>query len=109
MTSLTFIPPLLNKSLDIKFNSSSTIGSIMKEGFIDNLTVKTSYSVYFNMCAPSNCTYSIQGRQNIIIIVTTVIAVIGGFVTIYKLLTPALVNLVYWFWAHRQGMRNNKY
>jgi beta-lactamase regulating signal transducer with metallopeptidase domain len=50
------------------------------------------YENYFNECEPIECTYNQQTKNSIIYIVTTIIGLNGGLITVLKLIVPRLVK-----------------
>lgn len=101
-----YTPSLLTPSPSADFNESSSISTIWDSGFISNWSANVSYSSFYSVCAPTSCTYSVYGRQNIIIIVTSIIAVFSGGSTVLRLLTPVLIQVFNWFLNGIQGMQN---
>ena len=59
-----------------------------------------SYSSFFTECNPSYCTYLINERPGILIIVTTLISIFSGLNLILKLLIPLIVRVFYWCSGH---------
>jgi hypothetical protein len=102
-TAFNYIPPLLNASLDELFNASDTLIDILEEGMIDQLSLPLSYPGFFSECAASNCTYSLQGRQNIILIITSLISICSGLSVALRLVTPFLFHIVSWSIGLVQG------
>jgi hypothetical protein len=52
------------------------------------------YESYYNECQPTQCTYRIETRNDLIYIVTTLFGIVGGLITVLKLVVPRLVKLV---------------
>lgn len=104
-----YTPSLLIPLSNSDFNESSSIKAIVESAFISNSSANISYSGYFSQCAAASCTYSIYGRQSIVIIVTSIIGVFSGLSTVLKLLTPLLVQVLYWCLHDLQGMQNIKF
>jgi len=52
------------------------------------------YEKYYNACQPTRCTYTIKTRNDIIYIVTTLLGIAGGLITVLRLVVPRLVKIV---------------
>ena len=63
---------------------------------IDQVSLPVSYPGFFSECAASNCTYSLNERQNIILIITSLIGIGSGLSVALRLVTPFLFHIVYW-------------
>ena len=80
----------LNSSDSIRYPSSTTlIGSIIDNLFIETWYNASNYSSYFYECAPAKCQYSYVERNDIVYILTTLLGLYGG-------LTIAL-QLIVWY------------
>ncbi|CAF1255155.1 unnamed protein product, partial [Adineta steineri] len=49
---------------------------------------------YYNECQPSKCSYSYETKNSAIYIITTVIGLVGGLITVLKLIVPRAVRLI---------------
>jgi hypothetical protein len=83
----------LDSSLTTQYFINSTI-----DDFIDNLMVEqwnssVMYNSYYNECQPAQCTYTYVTKNDIIYIVTTLIGLVGGLITVLKLVVHRLVKL----------------
>ncbi|CAF0796413.1 unnamed protein product [Adineta steineri] len=77
------------------FSSSlPTIHELVNKLMVDLWEMNSSYDHYFSSCNPSTCTYTYVHQFDIIFIITTVIAFIGGIVTILMNLTLPLVTFL---------------
>ncbi|CAF4153060.1 unnamed protein product, partial [Adineta steineri] len=85
----------LDASLLIGFYMNSTI-----QDLVDNLMVEEwnppiiIYDGYYNECRPSKCSYSYETKNGAIYIITTVIGLVGGLITVLKLIVPRVVKLM---------------
>jgi hypothetical protein len=52
-----------------------------------------SFEKYYNKCEPVQCTYTVLSRNDALFIVTTVISLFGGLVTIFKIIVPRIMNV----------------
>ncbi|CAF1129182.1 unnamed protein product [Adineta steineri] len=85
---------ILNQSQSSQYKTNETIGTILKNLFIENWNEFYSYENYYNQCKPSFCSYTIQQRPSFIYICTKLIAVYGGLTIIIKFLIPNIINLI---------------
>nr|AEN94405.1 hypothetical protein [Adineta vaga] len=83
----------LNESSLSSFKRNSTIEDILNELMVEEWNTSVIFEDYYKECQPLQCTYSRQSKNSIIYIVTTIIGLIGGLVTVLKLLVPRLVNV----------------
>ena len=77
-----------------KFAPNTTVGAILDELMVETWNWSAVYGKYFGACQPKECTYTMTGRNDAIYIVTTVIGLIGGLVTVLKFVVPRLVVLL---------------
>ncbi|CAF1014564.1 unnamed protein product [Adineta steineri] len=98
------LPPL-NISLYSRFTpiSSTTIGTLIDELFIETWYNTSNYSSYFSSCAPLTCHYSYVKRNSILHMITTYLGLFGG-------LTVGLKYVVWYglclYWKVRQLCTN---
>ena len=89
-------PPLTMNHINSssRFMPSSTIASIIDLLFLEEWeSQNVSYADFFRQCQPTVCTYSSVSRGNIVYVMTTLIALLGGLSMILKLLALFLVTL----------------
>ncbi|CAF4621706.1 unnamed protein product [Rotaria sp. Silwood1] len=84
----------LDSSLQSRFLVNSTIQELINELMIERWNLSTMYESYYNACQPISCTYNYVTRNNLIYVVTLVFGLVGGIVTILKLILPLFVLLV---------------
>ncbi|CAF1651899.1 unnamed protein product [Adineta steineri] len=84
----------LDVSLLGRFNMSSTIQELIDNLMVEKWNSSTTYDGYYNECQPSKCSYSYQTRNSVIYIITTLIGIVGGLITVLKLITPRVVRLI---------------
>ena len=84
----------LNSSfISNRFDLNLTVETILQELMIENYSIDISYDKYFHECAPSACTYSYIGRENMIDVITTLIGLYGGLLIIAEWLAKLFVKL----------------
>jgi hypothetical protein len=68
------------------------VNDLVDQLMVDEWSFNASYDSYFAQCNPSTCTYTYATQFDILFIITTVMGIIGGVVTILMLLTLPLVS-----------------
>ncbi|CAF1670819.1 unnamed protein product, partial [Adineta ricciae] len=84
----------LNVSLSNHFRMNSTIESILNELMVEEWKSSTTYEKYYNECQPAICSYTELAKNGVVYIVTIVIGLIGGLITVLKILVPGLVTFI---------------
>ncbi|CAF3036128.1 unnamed protein product, partial [Rotaria sp. Silwood2] len=79
---------LLNISIPSRFTpvSSTLIRTLIDESFIESWHIKSNYSNYFEICAPSTCQYTYEKRHDALYILTTFLGLYGGLTVGLKLI-----------------------
>jgi hypothetical protein len=103
-TVKTFIPSSnitgvypLNKN-QTEFDPNTTIEIIINELFIENWTMKPSFSNYYAQCAPIQCTYTVVQRNDALYVLTKLLTIYGGLTATLRLLVPFIVG----WWRKRR-------
>ena len=91
------VRPLFYDPMFNQFPPNTSIRTIVKEMMIEKWNPSSSYNRYYELCAPSYCTYSntIRAQTNLQVIVL-LISIIGGLSSTLSLITPYLVKFVYY-------------
>jgi hypothetical protein len=84
----------LDASLPSQYSPNTTIKELLDTLMIEEWNTTQMYDQYYNECQPIQCSYSISTHNDIIYIVTTIIGIVGGLVTVLKLVVPRLVKFV---------------
>ncbi|CAF1383656.1 unnamed protein product [Adineta steineri] len=84
----------LDSSLLIGFSMNSTIQELVDELMVEEWNSSTIYDGYYNECQPSKCSYSYQTKNDAIYIITTLIGLVGGLITVLKLIVPRLIKMM---------------
>ncbi|CAF1309304.1 unnamed protein product [Adineta steineri] len=82
----------LDKSLLVQFVENSTIQEMMDELMIETWNSSIMYDSYYDECQPSQCIYTVETKNGAIYIITTLIGLVGGLITVLKLIVPRLVK-----------------
>ncbi len=85
-------------ALDASLSSVYSIHSTIKE-LVDNLMIEQwnasmMYERYYTECQPTQCTYTLQRRNDVIYIFTTLFGIAGGITTILQIILPPLVKFL---------------
>ncbi|CAF3330590.1 unnamed protein product [Rotaria sp. Silwood2] len=98
------IDQYLPNSLGLSFNLSNlnenlnlpneTIESIINKLMIDSWSSNISFSSYYITCAPISCTYEYMGRNDLFIVLTTIIGIFGDLSLGLKLATLIILRII---------------
>jgi hypothetical protein len=91
-------------ALTVSNSSIPTVNDLVDQLMVDEWSFNASYDSYFSQCNPSACTYAYATQFDILFIVTTVMGIIGGVVTILMLLTLPLVSFIRRFISRRRRL-----
>ena len=86
-------PKPLDSSKLTKFSLNSTIASIIDTQMIDRWNNTVDFSVYYEACAPTHCTYSFVGHDNFLYVITLLIGLIGGLNMALRIIAPLLIKI----------------
>ncbi|CAF3716292.1 unnamed protein product [Adineta steineri] len=84
----------LDNSLPSNFFRNSTLEEVINEMMVEQFIPSIIYNTYYNVCQPTECTYTYQTKNSIIYIVTTLIGLLGGLITVLKLIVPPVVIFI---------------
>ncbi|CAF1449799.1 unnamed protein product [Adineta steineri] len=84
----------LDSSLPSQYSEDSTIKNLLNSLMIEEWNSTQLYDRYYDECQPIECTYTVKTRNNVIYIVTTVFGIIGGLITVLKLVVPRVVKFI---------------
>jgi hypothetical protein len=83
----------MNSSASSQFSTTSTVGELLNNLMVEQWRWSSTYVDYFDECHPVECSYTFKTRNYVIYIMTILIGLIGGLVTILKLAVPFIVTL----------------
>ncbi|CAF3998401.1 unnamed protein product [Adineta steineri] len=92
----------LDLTLPTQYQPNTTINDILSKLMVEQWINTTSHRDYYNQCNPIQCQYSYVGKNDFITVITTIIGLIGGLITILKVVVPRLVAKIRSF-QHRQN------
>jgi hypothetical protein len=84
----------LNSSLPTQYSINSTIEELLDQLMVEQWNLSQFYDNYYNECQPAQCTYAHQAKNDIIYIVTTLVGLLGGLITVLKLVVPRLIKFI---------------
>ncbi|CAF1517560.1 unnamed protein product [Adineta ricciae] len=85
------INPLpLNQS---RFLINATIDELISNLFIEKRFVVPNYSLYYQQCSPSSCSYNYIQQINILYTITLVLGFQGGLTIVLKWICPKLIQM----------------
>jgi len=84
----------LDPSLPSKYFKNSTIKELLDKLMIEEWNVSKLYDRYYNECNPKVCTYTLETRNGAIYIVTAVLGIAGGLITILRFIVLQLVKVI---------------
>ncbi|CAF1112213.1 unnamed protein product [Adineta steineri] len=84
----------LDSSLPSQYSEDSTIKNLLNSLMIEEWNLTQFYDQYYDECQPIECTYNVKTRNNVIYIVTTMFGIIGGLITVLKLVVPRVVKFI---------------
>ena len=84
----------LNASSPSQFNITTSLSIIVDQMMTEPWYTNVNYTAYYEECRPIECRYTYVIKYDTIYIVTTVIGLIGGVVTILQLVILVIVRFV---------------
>ncbi|CAF1042285.1 unnamed protein product [Adineta steineri] len=84
----------LDISLSNQFLINSTIADILGKLMVEEWKNSSMYENYYSECQPSYCSYTVTTKNSAIYIITTLIGLVGGLITVLKLMVPYLVKFI---------------
>ncbi|CAF1562192.1 unnamed protein product [Adineta steineri] len=84
----------LDPSLSSQYSENSTIENLLNSLMIEEWNSTQIYDRYYDECQPIECTYTIKTRNSIIYIITTMFGIVGGLITVLKLVVPRVVKFI---------------
>ena len=85
---------ILNSSLKSKYLPNTKLKIILDQLMIEQWNWSIIYKSYYEQCQPYQCTFTFETRNDLIFIVTVIIGLIGGLVTLLKLIIPFVIQFI---------------
>ena len=98
----------LDVSLSIQFFENSTIEDLLNQLMVEEWNSTSMYDSYYNECKPSKCSFIRVTKNGVIYIFTTLIGLIGGLITVLKLIIPRLVKFTMRCMCKKQTTETSK-
>ena len=95
-SSSSFTTEALDSSLPSEYQSNSTINDLLSQLMIEQWNLSVMYEGYYDKCQPAKCVYTYETRNDAIHIVTTLFGLIGGLLTVMKIMIPLSVKLIFY-------------
>lgn len=87
---------VLDESITSRFQPNNTIKQLFNELFLEQIIKETSFADYYAGCAPISCSYSYSSRFDLIFVITTLVALIGGLNVALRFITPRSVGIFFY-------------
>lgn len=84
----------LNATRKSRFTQNMTIETLLNSLLVEEWFTSLSAESYYTECAPRSCTYTVDVRNGILAIVTTIVALVGGLNVALRLLVPLMIQIV---------------
>ena len=94
---------VVDPSLSKKFTVNSTVGDMIDALMVEQWNSSIAFANYYAECEPTECTYTIESKNDAIYIVTIVFGLVGGLVKILKLIVPRMISLFMSFIVKKNG------
>ena len=75
-----------------RFNVTTPINSIARLLFVDEWVTLNNFTAYYSACAPSTCSYMIDEKRGLVVIVGTLVGIWGGLTKALDLSVPHVVH-----------------
>ena len=95
----------MNSSMLTKHQMDTNMENLMDDMMVEQWIEHMSYNDYFTQCRPIYCRYTYTKQFDILFIITTIIALIGGITTILQICIPRFVKLIRYIIAKRKQRR----
>ena len=76
------------------FTTTTPLYQFIEQMLVETWSNTSSHAAFFHHCQPLTCSYSYVGKNNLVVIITTIIGLIGGLNFILKLVIPHVTDLV---------------
>ena len=100
---------IMIEDLNSRYPSDMALKEVIERLFIEEILTTTSYSAYYNACAPISCTYSYARRFDQFYIITTLIGLVGGLNISLRLVSKYVVKIFIWLkqrFSNRTGLKS---
>ena len=84
----------LDSSLPSQYHVNSTIQDLINDLMVEQWNISEDHNNYYAECQPARCTYTYSARNDAIYIIVTLIGLLGGLITVLKIIVPLLVQSI---------------
>ena len=106
-STLTFNGTVLDASQLTLSKPNTTIQEIMNQLMVEKWNQSVNFENYYKECGALQCIYTKPARNDLIYIITAVIGLLGGLVTVLKITVPKVVYITY-ILNQRRAQRQGK-
>ncbi|CAF1528502.1 unnamed protein product, partial [Adineta ricciae] len=89
-----------------QYSMDSTVLDLVTNVFIEKWITSINYSVYFQQCSPSSCSYTYRQRFDWLYTVTVLIGYIGGLTLALQWLCPKIIILSHQLYRYSRKQKN---
>ncbi|CAF1637182.1 unnamed protein product, partial [Adineta ricciae] len=89
-----------------QYSMDSSILDLITNVFIEKWITSINYSIYFQQCSPSSCSYTYQQRFDWLYTVTVLIGYIGGLTLTLQWLCPKMIILSNQLYRYSRKQKN---
>lgn len=108
LPSDTLAITVLNSSVQSRFTPTTTLNYILNQLAIEEWQTTFHFENFFNACIPITCSYRRSVRMEILYVVSVVVSIVGGLVTILRLVVPYAVWFIYHVVKLVRSKRSNR-
>ncbi|CAF0920912.1 unnamed protein product [Adineta steineri] len=84
----------MKTTVSSQFNATSVMRDILNEMMVEDWIYTSSHASFYNACQPISCSYSYTAKNDLSVIISDIIGLIGGLTTILMIIIPQLIKLV---------------
>ena len=84
----TFNVTSLTSTISDRYRIDATVQELVSELMVQKWQFSADHQAYFDACRPVRCTYTLKTRNNVLYIITTLLGLIGGVVTVLRFIIP---------------------
>ncbi|CAF1350011.1 unnamed protein product, partial [Adineta ricciae] len=89
-----------------RFSQNTTIEELVQDLFVEQWSTQINYSLYYQQCLPSVCSYTTIGRFDIFYTISIILGIQGGLTIVLKWICPKLVRIGSKIYYHRKRRIN---
>lgn len=97
---------ILNQFLPSRFITTTKIKSLIEHLFLEEISNKTRYNDYYDLCAPTYCSYTYSSKFDAIYILTMFMALYGGLGVGLRIIISYVINMLIFLKKKRRSMRD---